>query len=90
MTNKPKDSILCIGGIGKDQLKSNIVGLLYADGIRIGLEDNLYSVGKTKTTNMWLLKRIFNIIDDINIDIMTPKEFKELGYGNKLHNNSRI
>ena len=90
LTNKPKDSILCIGGIGKDQLKSNIVGLLYADGIRIGLEDNLYSVGKTKTTNMWLLKRIFNIIDEINIDIMTPKEFKELGYGNKLHNNSRI
>lgn len=90
LTSKPKDSIICVGGIGKDQLKSNIVGLLYADGIRIGLEDNLYSVGKNKTTNMWLLKRIFNIINEINIDIMTPKEFKDLGYGNKSYNNSWI
>lgn len=90
LTNKPKDSILCVGGIGKDQLKSNIVGLLYADGIRIGLEDNLYSVGKTKTTNMWLLKRIFRIIDEMSINIMTPKEFKDLGYGNKLRNDSGI
>lgn len=87
INNKPKDSIMCLGGIGKDQLKSNILGLLYADGIRIGLEDNLYSKDKIKTTNMWLLKRIFNIIDEIGIDTMTPIEFKNLGYGNRRNNN---
>lgn len=83
INNKPKDSIMCLGGIGKDQLKSNILGLLYADGIRIGLEDNLYSKDKIKTTNMWLLKRIYRMIDEMNINIMTHSEFKNLGYGNK-------
>jgi uncharacterized protein (DUF849 family) len=90
LTNKPKNSILCLGGIGKEQLKSNIMGLLYADGIRIGLEDNLYSVGKNKTTNMWLLNRINNIKEELGFSVMTPKEFKELGYGNRKINNTRV
>jgi 3-keto-5-aminohexanoate cleavage enzyme len=87
LNNKPKNSILCLGGIGKEQLKSNIMGLLYADGVRIGLEDNLYSVGKNKTTNMWLLKRINNIKDELGFLTMTPKEFKDMGYGNRKINN---
>ena len=37
----------------QDQLKSNILGLLDADGIRIGLEDNLYFTDKVKTTKKW-------------------------------------
>lgn len=85
--NKPKNSIMCLGGIGKDQLKCNINGLLYFDGIRIGLEDNLYSIDKNKTTNMWLLKRIYRIIDEMGIETMSPKQFKELGYGNKKLDN---
>jgi uncharacterized protein (DUF849 family) len=67
-----------------------MMGLLYADGVRIGLEDNLYSVGKTKTTNMWLLKRISNIKNELGLLLMTPKEFKEMGYGNRKINNIRV
>lgn len=90
MNSKPKDSIMCLGGIGKEQLKSNVLGLLYADGIRVGLEDNLYSENKIKTTNVWLIERITRIINEMGIEIMTPKEFKNLGYGNKKIDNIGI
>ena len=90
LNNKPKDSVICLGGIGKDQLKSNIMGLLYSDGIRIGLEDNLYSTDKNKTKNIWLLKRIHRIMDELPIKLMSPKKFKELGYVNRKLNNSGI
>jgi uncharacterized protein (DUF849 family) len=90
LNNKPKDSVICLGGIGKDQLKSNIMGLLYSDGIRIGLEDNLYSTDKNKTKNIWLLKRIHRIMDELPIKLMSPKKFKELGYVNRELNNSGI
>jgi uncharacterized protein (DUF849 family) len=78
LNNKPKDSVICLGGIGKDQLKSNIMGLLYSDGVRIGLEDNLYSTDKNKTKNIWLLKRIHRIMDELPIKLMLPKKFKRI------------
>ena len=81
--NKPKDSIMCFGGIGKDQLYSNVLGLIYADGIRIGLEDNLYYFGKEKTTNLSLLERTHRLLKEFNLDFMTPTEFKNMGYTNK-------
>ena len=89
LVNKPENSIMCIGGIGKDQLKSNILGLQYFDGIRIGLEDNLYYKDKEKTTNVDLLKRIHRIMEEMDIITTSPKVFKELGYGNKKINNTR-
>ena len=82
-----KKTIVCLGGIGKFQQQSNILGLFYADGIRIGLEDNLYYRDKLKTTNISLLKRIHRIMDELNFNHMTPEEFKNLGYGNKKINN---
>jgi uncharacterized protein (DUF849 family) len=77
---------MCFGGIGKDQLKSNIMGLLYADGIRIGLEDNLYYTEKNKATNKELLIRSHEIIGKLGLEIMTPVEFKSMGFGNKKIN----
>lgn len=85
--NLPNDSLVCLGGIGKEQLKCNVLGLLYFDGLRIGLEDNLYFKEKEKTTNIDLLKRIHNIINELDVDIMSPLEFKQLGYGNRKINN---
>lgn len=70
------NSTVCFGGIGSDQLKCNILGLLYADGIRIGLEDNLYFKDKEKATNRSLLKRIHTIMNELDMKVMTPVEFK--------------
>ena len=82
----PKDSVVTIGGIGSNQLKSNIYGLLDFDGVRIGLEDNLYLNGKIKATNIQLLNRIHNIMNTLDIELLTSKEFKENGYKNKINN----
>ena len=86
---KPTNSFLCVGGIGKEQLKSNIIGLLYFDGVRVGLEDNLYYRDKEKTTNIELLKRTHRFISEMDLKILHHDEFKKLGYGNKKINNIR-
>jgi uncharacterized protein (DUF849 family) len=90
VNNLPKNTKVCFGGIGKDQLNSNILGLIYADGVRVGLEDNLYFKDKEITTNMDLLTRVHNIMDNMGVELLTPKEFKNLGYGNKKYNDIRI
>lgn len=90
VNNLPKNSMTCLGGIGKDQLKCNIMGLLYFDGIRIGLEDNLYYRDKEKTTNINLLKRIHTVMNEMDLSVLTPLEFKKLGYGNRKINNTWI
>lgn len=80
--NKSKNSIMCLGGIGKDQLTSNLIGLLYFDGVRIGLEDNLYYINKDKTTNIDLLKRLHRIMNELNLSNLKPEEFQKLGFKN--------
>lgn len=85
LVNKPQDSVMCIGGIGKDQMKANMLGLLYADGVRIGLEDNLYYKDKDLATNGKLLQRLRRIMYDLDLEVMSPKEFVSLGYANKIN-----
>ena len=86
-SNLPKDSYTCLGGIGSQQLKSITYGLLDFDGIRIGLEDNLYYKDKEKTTNIDLLKRVHRIMGELDMTHYTSNELKEKGYGNRLINN---
>jgi uncharacterized protein (DUF849 family) len=86
-SNLPANSYVCLGGIGSQQLKSTTYGLLDFDGIRIGLEDNLYYRDKEKTTNIELLKRAHRIMNELDVINFESKELKELGYGNKIINN---
>lgn len=88
--NLPLNAKVCFGGIGKDQLNSNVLGLIYGDGVRVGLEDNLYIRNKELTTNLELLSRIHRIMNEMELNILTSKEFKELGYVNKKNNNIRL
>jgi uncharacterized protein (DUF849 family) len=85
-SNVPKNSYTCLGGIGSQQLKSTTYGLLDFDGIRIGLEDNLYYKDKEKTTNMGLLKRAHRIMEELDFTHYTSNELREKGYGNKITN----
>ena len=85
-SNLPANSYTCLGGIGSQQLKSTTYGLLDFDGIRIGLEDNLYYKDKEKTTNIELLKRAHRIMDELDMTHYTSNELRKKGYGNKLIN----
>ena len=82
----PLNTKVCFGGIGKDQLNSNVLGLIYGDGVRVGLEDNLYFKNKELATNIDLLKRIHTIMDEMGLNVLSPLDFKNLGYGNKKIN----
>jgi 3-keto-5-aminohexanoate cleavage enzyme len=79
----PLGAKICIGGIGAEQLKANIYGLLEADGVRVGLEDNFYYMEKTKATNLELIQRIHRISKELGMEIMSSSTLRNLGYGNK-------
>lgn len=81
---KPQDSVMCFGGIGKFQLKANMLGLMYADGVRVGLEDNLYYIDKGLATNAKLLKRIHRVMDELGVGLVSSNQFY-LKYGNKTN-----
>jgi len=85
-SNIPLDSYVCLGGIGSQQLKCTTYGLLDFDGIRIGLEDNLYYKDKEKTTNIELLRRAHRLMDEFDMTHYTSKELRDKGYGNKAIN----
>lgn len=82
--NLPNDSFVCLGGIGSQQLKSNVYGLLDFDGVRVGLEDNLYYKEKQKTYNIDLLNRVHRIMNEFDMTHYKPNELRNLGYGNKI------
>jgi 3-keto-5-aminohexanoate cleavage enzyme len=88
--NFPNDAMVCFGGIGDNQLKANIIGLLEADGVRIGLEDNFYYEKKDKATNRQLVTRIQRIMNEMGHTTMSPAKLKTLGYGNKRTNDIRV
>jgi len=85
-TNLPTSSYACLGGIGSQQLKATTYGLLDFDGVRIGLEDNLYYKDKQKTTNIELLKRVHRLMNGLDMTHYTSTELKEKGYGSKVTN----
>jgi 3-keto-5-aminohexanoate cleavage enzyme len=90
INNLPKGAKVCFGGIGDNQLKANIIGLMEADGIRIGLEDNFYYEQKDKATNQQLLSRIHRIMKEMGHTAMAPSALKALGYGNRRTNDIRV
>lgn len=47
----PEELIWCAGGIGRNQQRSNILGMLYGHGVRIGIEDNPYNYNSNGKKN---------------------------------------
>ena len=76
----PENSIFSFGGIGNCQKRVGYLGALYADGVRVGLEDFIYKdeTRKELATNEFLIERLVSFCKENNIDIMTPKEVRKL------------
>ena len=76
----PQDSIWCLAGIGNFQLRSNVMGIMFGHGVRIGMEDNFwYDEERTKlATNYELVKRIVDIAHNLEKDIYSAKEVRSL------------
>lgn len=75
MNELPDDSIVTIGGVGDFQHDMNVSGIIFADGVRVGLEDNIYfDAERTKlATNVELVERIVNHSEILGRKIATPE-----------------
>ena len=74
----PDDSIWCLAGIGRQQLTANTLGLLFGDGVRVGLEDNIwYDDARTRlATNADLVERVARAAALLERPLATPAEVR--------------
>ncbi|GFD97181.1 3-keto-5-aminohexanoate cleavage enzyme [Alteromonas sp. KUL156] len=74
----PKESIVAVAGLGKFQLTANNMGILFTDGIRVGLEDNIWfdQNKKIQATNSSLISRIKVLADAHERPLLTRTELR--------------
>lgn len=70
----PENSIWCLAGIGRQQLTANTLGLLWGDGVRVGLEDNIwYDRDRTAlATNRMLIDRVRQLAEALERPVASP------------------
>ncbi len=75
----PENSTWSVTGIGRAHIPMMLTGLaLGCDGIRVGLEDNLYFEQGVKATNVQLVERAVSIAKLAGREIATPQETREI------------
>ena len=76
----PENSYWSLGGVGYYQSKMNALGVVMADGVRVGLEDNIwYDENRTElATNYSLVERVVKIANVFGRPIATPLEVREM------------
>jgi uncharacterized protein (DUF849 family) len=76
----PQDSIWSVTGIGDSQKAMNAVGIINGDGVRIGLEDNIWfdEDRRCLATNQMLVERIVKMSAAFGRDIASPAETRKV------------
>jgi uncharacterized protein (DUF849 family) len=76
----PPESIWAVTGIGDSQCRMNAIGIIAGDGVRVGLEDNIwFDEGRTKlATNVMLVERIVKMAETLGRDIAKPAEVRQM------------
>ena len=65
--------------IGAQQLHGTVFGMLRGTGIRTGMEDNInYSYHLPAASNAQLVERIVRIIHELDMEVATPAEAREI------------
>jgi 3-keto-5-aminohexanoate cleavage enzyme len=65
--------------IGSHQLQGVTYGLLKGGSVRVGLEDNIYyAYGELAKSNAQLVERMVRIIHELEMDVATPDEAREM------------
>lgn len=75
----PADSIWSISGIGDFQKPMNTIGIVMADGVRVGLEDNIWFNERRSlhATNHGLVQRIVDIATVLERGVAGPLETRQ-------------
>ena len=75
----PPDSHWCVMGIGRHEFPIVTAGIIMGSGgARVGLEDNIYLSKGVKATNAQLVERIVRIAKDLNREIATVEEARQI------------
>lgn len=76
----PSRSFCSLAGIGDFQLMMNSIGIASGNGVRVGLEDNIwYDPMRSKlATNLDLIKRVHVMADANERQIMKPADLRKL------------
>ena len=63
----PAQAVVAVAGLGRAQMAANALGLLFADGVRTGLEDNLWLDGArtVAATNLALVQRVIALAREL-------------------------
>lgn len=79
---------VALTGLGDSQLAVQASAIAMGYGVRVGLEDNIwFDSGRTQlASNSQLLKRIHKLLQLNEREMMTAKEFGELGFYNNQTN----
>lgn len=74
----PDDSYVCVAGIGNAQLDMNVLGVVMANGARVGLEDNVwFDVGRTvEATNESLVSRLAGVARSLGRELASPADVR--------------
>ncbi|PKM30359.1 MAG: 3-keto-5-aminohexanoate cleavage protein [Gammaproteobacteria bacterium HGW-Gammaproteobacteria-11] len=75
----PDNLTCCIAGLGRFQLQANLFGLMFADGVRVGLEDNIwYDQQRSQlATNVNLVKRIRQLGEQLERPLMSSQALRD-------------
>jgi len=76
----PNESVWSATGIGRFQTQINVASILMGGHVRVGIEDSIYYnyPKKELATNAALVKRIIRIAKELNREIATPNETREM------------
>lgn len=69
----PVNLMVGVAGIGRDQLPANVLGLLWAEGVRVGLEDNLWqdAARTIPASNSSLIQRVLALAETFERPLFT-------------------
>jgi uncharacterized protein (DUF849 family) len=76
----PDESIVSLGGIGRSQVEASALGTTMADGIRTGLEDNLWAAWdpvKVPASNSELVTASVKLAEAIHRDVAEPLQVRK-------------
>lgn len=79
MSELPPDSYWAGGGIGAAQLPMNVMGILYGNGVRVGLEDSLWVDRERRqpASNEDMVRRVSDLAGMLARDLATPCEVRQ-------------
>lgn len=80
MSELPSDSYWCGAGLGAQQLDANMMGMLFGNGARVGLEDNLWLDPERQVlaSNEDLVRRVVDIARLLGRGLASPREVRSL------------